>query len=146
MSAPVDVSGTAGDRRTDPLDGQADLRTLLARFTRDVGELMSSHVRLAAAELRQEARDAMRAARVAAAAAAVGALAVVLLSFALAWALGDWLDAPAIGFLIVGGGYAVLAVAMALAARQEVRDVDVVPTQTATTIEEDIAWIRSHDS
>jgi uncharacterized membrane protein YqjE len=107
-----------------------------------LGVLLSTQIDLAKLELREEASRAGRAARLLSAGVAVGLMAGVLLSFAAAWAIAEWLDSPALGFVIVGVLYALGATVLVLRGRDRMREVSVVPRQTVEALKGDVDWAR----
>jgi len=122
------------------------LGELLGKVAGDVGALLASEIELAKVELREEARQAGRAAAMLGAGAAAAWFALTLLSFAAAWGLAEWLDSPALGFLIIGAVYTAAAALLLLRARDRVRAVNLVPEDTIATIKEDIAWFKQQKS
>ena len=115
---------------------------LLGKVAGDVSALFASEIELAKVELREEAKQAGRAAAMLGAGAAAAWFAVTLLSFAAAWALAEWLDSPALGFLIIGAVYTAAAAVLLVQARDRVRAVNLVPEDTIATIKEDIEWFK----
>jgi hypothetical protein len=71
---------------------------------------------------------------------------VLLLSFAAAWGLAELLDSAALGFLIVGVIYAVVATVLFIVGRNRMREVHPVPEATIASIKEDIQWLRQQAS
>jgi len=119
---------------------------LVGRVAADVGALFASEIELAKVELRQEAKQAGRAGAMLGAGAAVAWFAATLLSFAAAWGLAEWLDSPALGFLIIGVVYTVAAAVLLAQGRNRVRAVNLVPENTIATIKEDIEWLKQQKS
>lgn len=68
----------------------------------------------------------------------------MLLSFAAALALGDlsFLN-PALGFLIVGAMYAVIAGVLAMQGRTTAQQVDTLLPETTQSLKEDARWARN---
>ena len=119
---------------------------LLGRVAGDVSALLASEIELAKVELREDAKQAGRAAAMLGAGAAAAWFALTLLSFAAAWALAEWLDSPAIGFLVVGVVYTAAAALLLVQGRNRVRAVNLVPEDTIATIKEDIEWFKRQRS
>jgi len=119
---------------------------LVGRVAGDVGALIASEIELAKVELREDAKQAGRAGAMLGAGAAAAWFALTLLSFAAAWGLAEWLDSPALGFLIVGAVYTVAAAVLLVQGRNRVRSVNFVPENTIATIKEDIEWFKQHKS
>lgn len=135
-----------GDRSDGlPTFDERPLPELFGKLTSDLGDLLANHVHLAAAELRQEARDAARAAELAVVGAVAVLFALLLLSFAAAWGLAEVM-APGLAFVIVGAVYVVVAVAFLLMARGRAQQIQPVPPETTQTIQEDVQWLRTRNS
>lgn len=137
-SAAGDVPGAT---RTGPAD-DASLGDLLSHLMSDVTALFRQEVELAKAELRAEGNRAAKAAVLVAGAAGVALLAAILLSFALAWLLAEFLPTW-VGFLIVGVIYAVVAAVLAKNGRNRLQQIDPVPQQTVETLKEDAQWAKN---
>lgn len=146
-AAPAPAPSTEVGDRPDGLASfdERPLPELFGRLTSDLGDLLSNHVHLAAAELRQEARDAARAAESALVGAVAALFALLLLSFAAAWGLAEVM-APGFAFLIVGAVYVVVAAAFLLVARGRAQKIQPVPPETTQTIQEDVQWLRTRNS
>jgi hypothetical protein len=118
------------------------LGELLRALTGELQHLFRAELQLAKIETKQELDHAKDVAKHGAIAAGAGVLAVLLLSFAAAWGLAEVMPAG-VAFLIVGAVYAVVAIVAALAARDRARRVDLKPTQTIETLEEDAQWLKT---
>ena len=127
-------------------DGRAQddrsLGELLRALTGELQHLFRAELQLAKIETKQELDHAKDVAQHGAIAAGAAVLAVLLLSFAAAWGLAEVMPIG-VAFLIVGAVYAVVAVIAALAARERARRVDLKPTETIETLEEDAQWLRT---
>ena len=127
-------------------DGRAQdersLSELLRALTGELQHLFRAELQLAKIETKQELDHAKDVAKHGAIAAGAAILAVLLLSFAAAWGLAEVMPAG-VAFLIVGAVYAGVAVIAALAARDRARQVDLKPTETIETLEEDAQWLRT---
>ena len=128
------------ENNAEPAD--TSLGELIGEISDDLSKLFRQEVELAKAEVRQEATKAGKAAGMLGAAAFAGYLAVLLLSFALVYALANVMDA----------GWAALIVAVIWAAvggilyatgRKKLRTVSPVPRQTVETIKEDAEWLKN---
>lgn len=137
---PGAVSGAA-----DPV-GDSSIGELVSQVVSDVGDLLSTQVELAKVELREEAARAGQAAKLLGAGAAAGYFAALVLTFAAAWALAEWWDSPALGFLAIGLMYAVVAAVLLLRGRDRVKEVRPVPDQTIETLKEDVQWAKQQAS
>ena len=72
-------------------------------------------------------------------------MAFVLLSFAAAWGLAEVVP-EGVAFLIVGGTYGLVALALAALGRQRLKTATPVPEQTVETLKEDVAWAKQQMS
>ena len=79
------------------------------------------------------------------AAGLLGLMAFVLLSFAAAWGLAEVVPAG-VAFLIVGGAYGLVALALLALGRQRLKTAKPVPEQTVETLKEDVAWAKQQMS
>lgn len=111
-----------GTRRTDPPVDQHRVAT-------DLGILLSTEIDLAKLELREEAVRAARVGRILGAGAAAGWSAALLLSFAVAWAIGEALHALPVGFAIVGAVLGAVAAGLLLVGRRRMRVGSTVPRE-----------------
>jgi uncharacterized membrane protein YqjE len=128
----------SGDTRFAAGDSIADL---LQGVIGNVQGIIRSEVRLAKAEVREEATSAGKAAGMLAVGAVLGAYAVGLLLLTIVYALNgplpDWLAA-----LIV---FAVVAIAAAVLAKiglDRIKQVSPKPEQTIDSIKEDVQWVK----
>lgn len=114
---------------------------LVGRLTDDFGALVRDHVQLAKEEITDEVKQAGRGAGLIGGSALSGWTAVMLLSFALAWGLGELWDNVWLGFLVVGLLWAIVAGALFVYGRRELQDIEPVPQQTIDELEEDKRWL-----
>jgi hypothetical protein len=127
-----------------PREPDAELPELISRLTDQSSTLFRQEIELAKTEIKQEIRTAGKASGMFGGAALAGFLALLLLSFALAWALGDIAALnPALGFLIVGVSYAVVAGALAVQGRSTAEEVDPSLPHTTASLEEDARWAKN---
>ncbi|MGX7824605.1 phage holin family protein [Actinokineospora sp. 24-640] len=126
-------------RRQDESIGQ-----LLSEATRDISELMRKELQLAKVEMREEARKASKAGGKLGAAAVIGYLALLLMSFAIAWGLSEVANMD-VGwaFLIVAVLYGIAAAVLFTSGRKQLREVSPIPRQTVETLKEDAEWARA---
>lgn len=138
------MSATTPRDPYEPREPDAELPELISRLTDQSSTLFRQEIELAKTELKAEIRTAGRAGGLFGGAAVVGFLAVLLLSFAAAWALGD-LDPlnPALGFLIVGAVYAVVAGVLAMQGRSTAQEVDPSLPETTQSLKEDARWAKN---
>ena len=128
----------------EPREPDASLPGLISRLTSQSSDLFRKELQLAKTELRQEIRKAGRAGGMFGGAAVAGILALLLLSFAAAWALGDlsFLN-PALGFLIVGVVYAIVAAVLGMQGKSAAEDIDPSLPETTDSIKEDVQWAKN---
>jgi len=115
---------------------------LIGNISNDLSQLFRQEVELAKAELKQEANKAGKAAGMLGVAAFAGYLAVVLLSFALVFALGNVMD---LGWaaLIVAVIWGIVGAVLFANGRKKLKTVDPVPHRTVDTIKEDAQWLKN---
>ncbi len=118
------------------------LGDLIGRLTSDLGDLVTDHIDLAKAEIKQEVATAGKGAGMLGAGAIAALVAVVMLSAAAAWGLAE-VVAPGFAFLIVGAVWAAVAVALALTGRSELEDVEMAPRETQAELRRDKEWLRT---
>jgi len=99
------------------------LNELLRALTSDISTLFRQELALAKVEIKQDARQAGRIGGMFGAGAIAGHLALLFLSFALAWLL-DQAMPRALAFLIVGVVYGIAATVLFLRGRDEARQFD----------------------
>jgi len=115
---------------------------LIGNISNDLSQLFRQEVELAKAELKQEATKAGKAAGMLGVAAFAGYLAVVLLSFALVFALGNVMD---LGWaaLIVAVIWGIIGAVLFAYGRKKLKTVDPMPHRTVDTIKEDAQWLKN---
>lgn len=133
-------SARNGDRAEEV--SETPVGELIGNISNDLSQLFRQEVELAKAELKAEAGKAGKAAGMLGGAAFAGYLAVVLLSFALAFALGNVID---LGWaaLIVAVIWGVIGAALYANGRKKLKTVDPMPRRTADTIKEDAQWLKN---
>jgi Putative Actinobacterial Holin-X, holin superfamily III len=136
MTTPYPADRTA----TDP--AETSVGELIGNISDDLSRLFRQEVELAKAELKQEAAKAGKAAGMLGGAGFAGYLAVVLLSFALVFALGNAMD---LGWaaLIVAAIWGVIGAVLYANGRKKLKTVDPVPHRTVDTIKEDAQWMKN---
>jgi uncharacterized membrane protein YqjE len=134
---------TAADP-TKPIEPDKSLGELLSRLTGDFGDLVSTQVELAKVEIKEEVSRAGRGAGFMTGAGVAGLLALILLSFAAAWALDEAL-ATGLAFLIVGAVWVAIAAVLYATGRKQL-DAVRMPEQTKTSIKEDVEWAKHQRS
>jgi flagellar motor component MotA len=121
------------------------LGDLFSRLTDDLSRLMRDEVELAKVEMKETAKEAGTAGASLGAAGVLGLMAFLMLSFAAAWGLAEVLP-EGVAFVIVGGVYGLIALALLAIGRQRLKAVTPVPEQTVETLKEDVAWARQQMS
>ena len=127
------------------VDDDRSVGQLLGDVTRELQALVRKELELARAETKEELQRAGAAGKRFGVAALAGYLAVVMLSFAAAWALTAVMP-TGWAFLAVGVVLGVVAGAMALQGRRRLREFHPVPQETAETLKEDVQWLKSRKS
>jgi hypothetical protein len=117
------------------------LADLLRTATSDLSTLFHQELELAKVEIKQDARQAGKIGGMFGAAAVTGHLALLFLSFALAWLL-DQAMPRALAFLIVGVLYGIVAAVLFLRGRDEAKRFNPKPEQTMETLKEDVQWAK----
>ena len=133
------------DHQIDVREENASLGDLFSRLTADLSKLVRDEVELAKVEINQTVQGARTAGISIGAAGLLGLMAFVLLSFAAAWGLSEVVP-EGVAFLIVGGAYGLVALALLAVARQRLKTVKPVPEQTVETLKEDVAWAKQQMS
>lgn len=121
---------------------QRSLGTLFTEMTSELSTLFRQEVSLAKAEVRQEASKAGQAAGLLAGAAIAGLVGLLILTMALAFAIGDLLENTWLGFLIIGIILAIAAAVLAQSGRKRLQTVNPTPERTIETLKEDMQTIK----
>jgi uncharacterized membrane protein YqjE len=124
------------------LDDDRSVGQLLGDATKDLQALARKEFALAKAEAKEELQNAVAAGKSFGVAGLMGYLALVMLSFAAAWALAAIIP-TGWAFFAVGVVFAVVAAVMVLRGRRELRKFDAVPEGTVETLKEDVEWLKS---
>ena len=129
------------DPATEPKRPDASLGELFSEMTSDLSDLFRKEVQLAKVEAREEVGRAGKGAAMLGAAGLAGWLALIMLSFALAWLLDQAVD-TALAFAIVGVLWAAAAAVLATTGRHRLKTIEALP-QTKETLKEDVAWAKA---
>jgi hypothetical protein len=125
-------------------DSTPTLATLVGGIVSDLQTLIRQELQLARREVQQEFDKAKTGIAFLGAGLALMVLAVIPLLFMLVYLLERFAGIPLWGsFGIVGGGFAVLGALLLAAGVAKVRQVHVVPPQTAQTMKENVQWIKN---
>ena len=127
------------------VDDDRSVGQLLGDVTRELQALVRKELELARAETKEELQRAGAAGKRFGVAALAGYLAVVMLSFAAAWALAAVMP-TGWAFFAVGVALGMVAAAMALQGRRRLGEFHPVPQETAETLKEDVQWLKSRKS
>jgi uncharacterized membrane protein YqjE len=130
------------DERYRIEDPEKSLGDLVGELTSEFSELVSSHVALAKAEIRQDAKDAGKAGGMLGGAGMAALVALLMLSAAAAWGLAEVME-PGWAFLIVGAVWSIVAAALALAGKRKLDDMNPGPNKTMEEIKEDQQWLKT---
>jgi hypothetical protein len=141
MTAPHPADRAIPTDRPDEV-AETSVGELIGNISNDLSRLFRQEVELAKAELKQEATKAGKAAGMLGGAGFAGYLAVVLLSFALVFALSNVMD-PGWAALIVAVIWAIIGAVLYANGRKKLKNVDPVPRRTVDTIKEDAQWLKN---
>jgi len=126
---------------TQPKQPDKSLGDLFADLSAEFTQLVRTQVELAKTEIRQETDKLKVAGGAFGAAGVAGWMALLLLSFAAAWGLSEVMP-EGVAFLLVGLVYAAVAAALFVAARNRMKDINLVPKDTVEDVKEDVQWAR----
>jgi len=126
---------------TRPKQPDKSLGDLFGDLSHQFTELVQTQTELAKTEIRHQTERAKVAGSAFGAAAVAGYMALLLLSFAVAWGLAEIMP-EGFAFLIVGAVYAIVAFVLFQRARERMRDVQIVPQTTVESVKEDVQWAR----
>jgi uncharacterized membrane protein YqjE len=132
------------DPATQPLRPELSLGELFGEMTTDLSTLMRKEIELAKVEAKEEMAQAGKGVGMFAGAGLAAWLALVFLSFGLAWLLDQALN-RALAFAIVGVLWAIVGAVLALRGKAEIKKVEPLPT-TVQTVKEDVEWAKEQKS
>jgi hypothetical protein len=127
------------------LDDDRSVGQLLGDLTRELQALLRKEFELAKAETKEEAQRAVAAGKGFGVAALAGYMALIMLSFAAAWALTAIMP-TGWAFFAIGLIFGLVAVVMALQGRRQLQKFHPVPEDTVETLKEDVEWLKSRKS
>lgn len=140
-------STMAGEARDDlPDPSLRSIGEVLGDITSDLSTLMRQEVELAKAEVRETADHAKAAGGMFAGAGVAGHLALIFLSLALWWALGDLLDSLGWSALAVGLLWALVAAVMAAMGRTRLKRATPVAPRTVDTAKDIPAALKGQET
>jgi uncharacterized membrane protein YqjE len=131
---------------TEPVESESSLAELVSRMTTDVGNLVSTQIELAKVEIKEEVNRAGKGVGMVGGGGLAAYFAVMLLSFAIAFALGDAFDSLPAGFFVMALLYAVAATVLIVKGKDQITSATPVAEQTVTTLKEDLEWARQQRS
>ncbi len=131
----------AGPQQTGGEDHQG-IGELIGEITQDLSRLFRQEVDLAKAEMKQEAKKAGKASGMLVGAGLAGLMVIILLSFALVYAL-DAVMPQGWAAVIVAVLWAIVGAVLFSMGRKQLKTVDPVPQQTVETLKEDAQWLRN---
>jgi hypothetical protein len=120
----------------------ASIGQLIGDISDDLSRLLRQELELAKAEMRAEATKAGKAAGMLGGAGFAVYLAVVLLSFAVVFALANVMDAGWAA-LIVAVVWGIVGAVLYRTGRSKMREVSPIPQQTVETLKEDARWLKN---
>jgi hypothetical protein len=120
---------------------EVSLGELVGRVSEDFGSLVQSHIALAKEEITTEIKEAAHGAGLLGGSGLAGSIALMLISFALAWGLAELIGSTWLGFLMVGLVWAIVAGALFFSGRQKLQEVEPMPRETIEELEEDKKWL-----
>jgi nitrate/nitrite transporter NarK len=134
-----------GAYQAEPQAGQQEqpgIGELISDVTTDLSRLFRQEVELAKAEMKVEAKKAGKASGMYAAAGVAGLMVIILLSFAIVYAL-DAIMPQGWAALIVAAVWAIAGAVLFSKGKKLMAAVDPKPQQTMETLKEDAEWLRS---
>lgn len=138
------MAGETRDELPDP--SLRSVGEVLGDITSDLSTLMRQEVELAKAEIKETADHAKAAGGMFAGAGVAGHLALIFLSLALWWALGDLLDSLGWAALAVGLLWALAAAVMAAMGRTRLKRATPVAPRTVDTAKDIPAALKGHET
>ena len=142
MSALTEPRGTPLPPPTEPIDAEQSLPELVSRMTSDVGRLVSTQIELAKVEIKEEVSRAGKGVGMVGGGGLAAYFAVLLLSVALAFWLGDAFDNIGLGFFVIALVYAGAAALLVLKGKERIASATPIAEQTIESIKEDVEWAR----
>jgi hypothetical protein len=120
------------------------MASLVGGIIQDAERLVRQEIALARREMQVELDKAKEAGAALAVGLGLALLAAICLTFTVVYALHEGLALPLwASFLIVGGVLAIVGGILVVAAREKVRQISLVPPQTAQTLQENAQWLQN---
>ena len=133
----------AGEPRTG--HEEQGIGELIGEITSDLSRLFRQEVELAKAEVRVEAKKAGKATGMFAAAGLAGLMVIILLSFALVYAL-DAIMPQGWAAVIVAVLWAIVGAVLYSKAKKTAAEINPKPEMTVQTLKEDAQWAKTRKS
>jgi uncharacterized membrane protein YqjE len=133
---------TAAPHDRSSMETPGSFSEIIGDISDGLSQLFRQEVELAKVELRAEAAKAGKAAVMFGGAGLAAWLTAIMLSFALAFGLGNVMD---LGWasLIVALLWAIIAGVLFVVARGKAKDVSPMPRNTVETLKEDAQWLKN---
>jgi riboflavin synthase alpha subunit len=126
------------------MEAPPSVTSLVSGIVQDAQQLIRQEMLLARREVQQEVDKAKAAAAALGAAVAVLTLGGVLLGFMLVYVLHEAAGLPLWGsYAIVGAGFVIVGGILLAVAKNQVRDINLVPRQTVETMRENVQWLKN---
>ena len=125
-----------------PPDADRSIGELLSDMTNTVTTLLRKEIEMARLELEDEIRKAAKAGGMLSGGALSGYLSLLFGSFGLAWLLDRKLPRP-LAFFTVAALHGAAAAALLAKGRQEMLQVEPIPSQTVESVKESVEWAKA---
>jgi uncharacterized membrane protein YqjE len=133
------------DLAVQPKQPDRSLGELFTEMTSDMSTLIRKEIELAKVETKEEMGKVGKASGMLVGGIVAAHMALLILSFALAWLLDEVMPTP-LAFFIVGVIYVIVAAVLVSSGRKKLRDVNLKPEQTVQTLKEDVEWAKAQRS
>ena len=141
----VTGSAASGSHVTTGASDGRSLGEIVGDISNDLTTLIKQELELARTELKAEATKAGKGAGMLGGAGVAGLLVAILLSFALAYLLDNWMPVE-LAFLITALLWGIVAAVLAARGRKELKNANPQLPKTQQTLKEDAAWARAQKS
>lgn len=133
------------DLAVQPKQPERSLGELFSEMTSDMSTLIRKEIELAKVETKEEMAKVGKASGMLVGGLVAAHMALLILSFALAWLLDEVMPTP-LAFFIVGVIYVIVAAVLVSSGRKKLRQVNLKPEQTVQTLKEDVEWAKAQRS
>jgi len=133
------------DLAVEPKQPDRTLGELFSEMTSDMSTLIRKEIELAKVETKEEMSKVGKASGMLVGGVVAAHMALLILSFALAWLLDEVMPTP-LAFFIVGVIYVIVAAVLVSSGRKKLRQVNLKPEQTVQTLKEDVEWAKAQRS